>query len=201
MYQPDGGAAGDASASAMAQEAAEQSGLSTLDEYVGQYLRGEALIYQGTISAHDNQGLGLPPPSPGQAGFTDQTIPEQPAFATLTTGGQVLVNGQVMSGAMQLTDHGTTSHQYVGFFQSKSEPNVTTVSIILGDNAYGGDQAQCTSCAPDLSTLPTSIDLKAFKGTAIVPVSDSSGVSHNFTLEVDATTSLTALAPCALTFA
>jgi hypothetical protein len=179
---------------------AESGASSKIDQLVGRYLRREAVIYRGTVDAHDTQGLGFPPPPPGQSGNTDQTMPSQPAFATLTRGNGTVLEGMAFTDADVLAVHGVTTMQYVQFAQVKSQPGVTFANVILGDTSSGGNTTSCTGCTVSFAELPATLSFSNLTGTAMIPVTDGTGKNKNVMLEVVASVSLDAVAPCDLTF-
>jgi hypothetical protein len=179
---------------------AEADARATLEQMIGRWLRRDAVIYDGTVSAKDNQSLGQPPPPPGQAGFTDQTITSQPAFAKLTSAAQILAQGTNYDDAKVLEVHGTTSHQYVTLEQVKAQPGMTIAQIILGDRSSGGNTATCTGCAPAFAGFPATLSIANFDATRVITVTDGTGTKKDVTLHVAVTADLTGRDPCKLTF-
>lgn len=190
-------AAGDTST---VQGFAEDEGRARLERLFGRWLRRDAVVYGGTVSAQDNQGLGQPPPEPGQAGFTDQTIPSQPAFATLESEAHILASGTTYDDAKVLSVHGTTTHQYVPLSQVAAQPGLTIAGIILGDTSTGGNTGTCTSCAPSFSALPAKLAIAGLDATRVIQVTDGNGQKSDFTLHIKVDASLDAVEPCALSF-
>src|SRR5262249_10011120 len=150
------------------------------EAFVGRWLRRDAVMYRGTIEAKDNQGLGQPPPPPGQAGFTDQTIPSQPAFATLEAAKQILSSGTNYDDARVLAVHGTTTHQYVSLSQVAAQPGLTIANMILGDTSVGGNDATCNGCAPGFAALPANLAIAALDATRVIQVTNGSGQKSDF---------------------
>jgi hypothetical protein len=169
---------------------AEGGGLGKLDRLVGRFLRQEAVVYHGMIEARETQ-------SPGG---TAQTLPQQSAIAGLTRGNEELLGGEGFSGADVLIVHGVESGAYVQFSQVKEQPGVTWVGTILGDNSVGGDTTSCTDCTPAFAEFPAEISFESLTATSTIQVNDETGTPQDVTLEVAASVTLDAVAPCDLTF-
>jgi hypothetical protein len=168
----------------------EGQALVQLDAYLGTYLRGEATVYRGTLSAHDNQGVLGPPPSHGFPGYESQTIRPGPAVAALT----------LSQGIASLTVHSSAAHKYVVLQQSKSDPSTTSVGIILADKSSGGNTGTCTHCVPDFAARPGSIDFSNIESSQVVNIGSSGPQNQDVTLHTYATASLELVPPCMVTF-
>jgi hypothetical protein len=172
-------------AGASVQEAAEGTQLAALDAMIGRYLRGEVPAYRGSWQASDNQGvLGAQP------NWENKSIPASALIASL----------DVQGNEASLWVHSPSRHQYILMQQSKSNPGVTQVSIILGDSSTGGGTASCTGCAPDFFSRPTTLDLSDLSATASVMVNNSEGDEVNVTLKVNVRATLGIATPCSLEF-
>lgn len=183
---------------------AEANGLAYLDAFVGSYLRGDSTVYTGTLSAEDNQSVLGTDCNGGSQACHDQSIASGPAVASLA----------VASGEATLTVHSLGAHKYVVFSQSHTEPDVTTVGIVLPDTGAGGNTGTCSGCAPSFLKKPASIDVQNLVSTAYVAVNpgvdagpgvvDDAGIVVDayagVPLDTHASTSLTLATACDLTF-
>jgi hypothetical protein len=168
---------------------AEEQGLAFLAGFLGPYVRGEASVYRGTLTAHDNQGVLGSAPANGNPGYEDQSIPEGAAVATLS----------VTSTDATLTLHSLTQHEYMVLEQEGSLPGVTSIGIILGDTLIGGNSGQCSGCVPAFRDKPQTIDFAGASATSVVNL-DVGGDNQNVTLRTYAAANLELTPPCSISF-
>jgi hypothetical protein len=170
------------------QNYAQAQGLQFLDSFVGSYLRGDTTLYAGTLQASDNQSvLGL---DCAGAKCRNESINEGSAIGSLA----------VSSGVATLTVHSLADHKYVVLTQSKSDANVSSVSIVLPDSRQGGNTGTCTKCVTDFLAKPSSISFKDLVSIADVAVNPGTDGGTGAPLSTHATGSLTLSHPCSLTF-
>jgi hypothetical protein len=128
---------------------AESDAATALDLLLGRYVRGEALVYRGSVSASDTESIfnTIPPPDP--PAYTDHTMTSVEAIAGLVIGG---ADPQATLQLVSLSEE-----EIVIFQQIQSVSGVTKVNGILSLNEFGGPVAPCSGCAPDLLARPTTI--------------------------------------------
>jgi hypothetical protein len=181
-------------------------GLVALDTLIGNYLRGDVMVYTGTLSAHDDQSV-LGPDCPGDGGnvaCVNNSIATGPAVASLVT----------TNGVTSLDVHSLAQHKYVVFQQGAPDggvgagAGVTTVGLVLSDQYSGGNSGTCVGCAPPFASGPESITIQNLVSSVLVPnldaaVRDGGTTDANLeaTLHTYAAASLTRATPCELTWA
>lgn len=194
-----------------AQAYATTAALVALDALIGRYLRGDVVVYTGTLSAHDDQSV-LGPDCPGDGGnvaCANNSIASGPAVASLVTS----------NGVTSLNVHSLAEHKYVVFQQGAPDggvgagAGVTTVGLVLSDQYSGGNSGTCVGCAPAFASAPQSITIQNLVSSDLVPnldaaVPDAAGLDGattdanlEATLHTYATASLTRATPCELTWA
>jgi hypothetical protein len=136
--------AADAGAGDPVRATVEAKRLAELDLLVGRYLRGDAAVYLGTLSAHDNQSVFGDPSTPL---WLDQSIPPGEALASLA----------VDDVQATLAVVGSSQGKGIVFRQARDSPMVTETSIILDSRTSGGPSASCTDCAPSFLDRPAAI--------------------------------------------
>jgi hypothetical protein len=181
-----------------------------LDALIGSYLRGDSIVYTGTLAAHDDQSvLGSDCPADGGyvAPCSNQSISNGPAVASLTTS----------QGVASLAVHSVSQHKYVVFQQGGSDgggfaTGVTAVGLVLPDNFAGGNSGTCTGCAPSFANAPSTITFDNLVSLTEVPNLDASvpdasapdaavvDANTEALLRTYATASLTRATPCELTW-
>jgi len=186
VAQPDASAPVDTSS---LEANAEAQGLAFLDGFLGPYVRGEMPVYQGILTAHDNQGVLGAPPMNGSPGYTNQSIPEGPAVAALTVAGKTAT----------LTVHSLSQHEYMVLEQDEGQPGVTSVGIILSDTVGGGNSGTCSGCVPAFRDKPATIDFAGASATSVVNL-DVFADADNVTLHTYAAANLELTPPCSITF-
>jgi hypothetical protein len=186
VAQPDAAAPVDTSS---LEANAEAQGLAFLDGFLAPYVRGEVSVYQGTLTAHDNQGVLGAPPSNGTPGYVNQSIPEGPAVAALSVAGKTAT----------LTVHSLSQHEYTVLEQDESQPGVTSVGIILSDTVGGGNSGTCSGCVPAFRDKPATIDFPDASATSVVNL-DVLGDADNVTLHTYAAANLELTQLCSITF-
>jgi hypothetical protein len=186
VAQPDASAPLDTSS---LEANAEAQGLAFLDGVLAPYVRGEVPLYQGTLTAHDNQGVLGAPPTNGSPGYMNQSIPEGPAVAALSVVGKTAT----------LTVHSLSQHKYMVLEQDESQPGVTSIGIILSDTVGGGNSGTCSGCVPAFRDKPATIDFAGANATSAVNL-DVFGDADNVTLHTYAAANLELTPPCSITF-
>ncbi|MDB4980611.1 MAG: hypothetical protein JWM82_1363 [Myxococcales bacterium] len=156
---------------------AQAEGLIELDRVLGRLLRGDVVVYGGSITARDNQYA--------HNGFPD------PPDVTMTADGTAIA---VLSDG-ELDVASLCEGKVVLFRKGVAEPGETFVSSIGDDGVLKTPMAGCSSCFPGLSPFPTTI---AWTAAAF---SDSYSLG-NTSMDFEATSSghLDRLAPCRLTW-
>jgi hypothetical protein len=155
--------------------AIEKGEVGILDGFAGRFVRGETTLYGGTFQAQSSTG-----PAPGSPLHTAQ-IPD----------GNVVAALDPSSAKTQLFVHSVAAKNYIQFAQ-ESDPNVTSVFMILGEDTTGGLSATCTSCFPKLNLQPQAIDVDN--------LSVSAPTEWAGELRISATAHLRAIAPCTMTY-
>jgi hypothetical protein len=179
---PIPGAPSPASADASIEVQAEAKQLSALDGIFGQYLRGDTHAYRGTVQARDTY---VTIDSDGGS------IPEGAAIASLAIEGSLAT----------LIIHNTSQHEYVWLQQSKSQPGLTQVGVILGDNSVGGDIGTCSGCAPDFFGAPASLSIRGLISSSAQSEIGADGGNVPYTVQTFLTASLDLSEPCSLELA
>jgi hypothetical protein len=170
------------------QQQAESEALAALDKYVGVYLRGDATVYRGTLSAQDNQGvLHESSGSPDGGTLHNQTIPSGPAVAALT----------IASGTATLTVHSVNAYKHIVLTQEVKDSSTTNIGIILAEGAAGGNSGSCAGCVPGFTARPQTI---SFSGVNVSQVVNLNGRSKDRSLHISATASLELVTPCGIQF-
>lgn len=118
----------------------------------------------------------------------------------MTRGNEALFGGEGFGDADVLIVRGIESGQYVQFSQVKEQPGVTWVGTILAGDSVGGETTSCLDCAPAFAEFPAEISLESLTATSTIQLNDENGTPQDVTLEVAASVTLDAVAPCDLTF-
>jgi hypothetical protein len=173
-----------------------------MDGLIGSYLRGEAAVYRGTLSAHTHESFadgttdGLDP---------DTDIPSGPAFARIIvrkatpiewTPAKPGVTGRIASLEVSAND----SKRYVRIGQVDSLPGATFGTSIVEVRQYPSFAAgSCDGCTADFTGLPQAI---AVTNLSVTDAGSLYRDSHY--IDVKITTTITAtlarVAPCDLRY-
>jgi hypothetical protein len=158
------------------EKAIEQQAASFLDGYVGQFVRGEAVLYTGTMDATTGNDVA----------------PGSPAGSATMKGGGMFGALTLSTGSSQLMVLDPAQQNYLIFSQSSGSPQ-TSVSPIFGYLTTGGNLVTCASCFPSLSKRPASIDVTSLSATA--------QTEWEGEVYANVAANLTAVAPCSITYA
>jgi|GEM_PF-3374767 len=153
-----------------------------IDQFLGRYLRGEVPTFMGPASVAETTGVFGTPGS----------------ISTPAAVAAVIIDGETAT----LTIADPVAHQREILTQSSASPGLTDASHVMPDLSYPGGPsgATCAGCAPDLFTLPSTIDLTGLN--AHYPGQfrlDGEASIAPFDVSISAT--LRSLSPCALTWA
>jgi hypothetical protein len=182
-------------------------GMHMLDNMIGRYLRGEATIYSGTASAHDNRSELVNSIVYGPR--PDGVIPDGRALGILEVRPSIDRDWdppkQNPSGTTSiLVVHGLPPDQHYILEQHSVEPGLTIVSLLSPVATTANMATSCKSCAPDLAGRPANVSFKDLSATGPMTVymgyTYDGGHDVNVTARVTASADLTILPPCALTF-
>jgi hypothetical protein len=186
------------------QARAEAAQLATLDRLIGRYLRGEVLVYRGTMHAHDNASALANPEAGGMR--PDGAIAEGPALALLQTrmSSRGDMNPPPLGRSAFLVVYDLAERKHVIFEQPQARPRVTEVSLVTPFVTTAGMITSCTACAPNLWETPASIALGELTATGVVSVfmgtAGKDGRQVDVTARTVASAALTNAAPCTLQF-
>jgi hypothetical protein len=152
-------------AGATSQEAIEVQWLALLDQAFGQYLRGDILVYHGTM-----KGTATVPTAPGADLLPDATIAEGAALASLAfrpasasdwDGAPNAPAPFVDGNQAILTVHSSAGDQFddpfMVFEQPESDPTMTATGGIVVAPDTNPLRATCIGCAPNLWARPSAI--------------------------------------------
>jgi hypothetical protein len=194
--------AGDAGASSA--ETVEAQWLAALDGLIGQYLRGDVIVYRGTI-----QGSAKTEALPGSDPIPETTIPEGAALASLIfrspsvsfwapIAPAAFVNGN----QALLTVRSLADDQYMVFGQPESDPTMTATSGIQAGATQNVLMATCSDCASSFWARPAAItfDLAAAGTVTTVYYGFDGTSSADQAVSTAASVQLSAFPPCNLTF-
>lgn len=177
-----------------------------LDQTFGQYLRGDVLVYRGTV-----QGSAMGATPPGYDTVPEETIAAGPAFARLAFAPGLESDWIVGSSAhapfvdgnqAMLTVHSLANDQYMVFEQPESDPSMTATSGIAMVRTTNLLTPTCSGCAPSFWTRPATIafDLSAAGTVTTVTAGADATTSIDQPVTTTASVQLTVVPPCTLTF-
>ena len=198
----------DTAASEQAQ--AEARELVALDALVGRFLRGDVLLYRGTLAAETTATPAMVTNPPRPTGHTE--VAEGPALAMLERRLPYVGDWYPAQPSVDLTTeiayllvHHLTAHRYVVFAQSGT-PATTTwagglgfdddVQVVVTNDFL---DSSCMDCAPSFAAQPTTLSLSALQTTGTVSAFDS-GVYYDVRVETKTTANLELASPCTLTW-
>ncbi len=161
-------------ANAQPQGTIEADALSSLDQLIGRYVRGDILIYRGTVTEHDNQTVyGLD--ADGSIAFTD-------AIATLSS-----------SDANFFLFIAPLCQDALAVFGQLQQDPTTTLAYPIGRTMSDELDGGCTgSCAPSFASKPSNI--------AWTNVTFSDASLHPQPFQSTSTVDLRQQPPCSLTW-
>lgn len=174
--------------------------MAVLDRLFGQYLRGDIVVYHGTMRGHSSTTS-----PPGFPVVPEQDLAPGPALARLAVqtawSGDWLQNpppppitGQVAI----LLSHNLATAQYMAFQQAESQPSTTAATGITDDNSDNFLSTTCSDCAPSFEARPASLALSLTATGAVTMYQGN--VSIEVPVLTTATLDLTAALPCSVTF-
>jgi hypothetical protein len=193
----------DGNASVQAKAEAEQMGV--LDRLFGQYLRGDIVVYRGTM-----QGRRSITAPAGYPAIPDEELASGPALARLAVqpawSGDWVQTPQpppIAGPVAILLSHSVSAAQYMVFQQAEDQPGSTAAGSITDDNSDNFLVATCSDCAPSFWTRPATLAFSlTAKGTMSIWEGDVStgGAYYDVPVQTTATVDITAAAPCSVTY-
>lgn len=153
----------------------------SLDQFLGRYLRGDEPTYEGTASITETLGVFG---APG-------------AVATAHAVAALIIDSDTAT----LTVADPAAHQRVMFTQTKASPGVTNASHVFPDFSYpaGPSGATCAGCLPDLFTMAAAIQWRGADARFPGDLWDDGSV-RDPAFDVTASVSIGLRTPCALTW-
>jgi hypothetical protein len=196
----------DADAGTTSESMVRSQWLHELDSLIGQYLRGDVLVYRGRVKANDNTSAIYA--ASGASPEPDQSIAEGAALARLeyrpSTGSDYIAPLTAPAGDVAiLVVHGVTESKHIVFSQAKANPSITEASTIGADNAFITLRTSCTGCAPSFWSKPDAIDFDlTTTGTLTVfqGIAGQGGHDVDVPLRMTASANLTVAPPCSIGF-
>jgi hypothetical protein len=116
--------------------------MSMLDTLIGRWLRGEAAVYIGTASVHDNQSI-----------LQESDLPSN---GDLPPGG-VIASLEPYASETDLTIFDTCAATHVALVQPGDTPTQTKVGPITPVNTSATATAVCSGCAPSFADRPATL--------------------------------------------
>lgn len=196
----------DADAGTTSESMVRSQWLHELDSLIGVYLRGDVLVYRGTVKANDNTSAIYA--ASGTSPQPDQSIAQGTALARLeyrpSTSSDYIPPLTAPAGDVAiLVVHGAAESKHIVFSQAKANPSLTEASTIGADNAFISLRTSCTSCAPSFWGKPDAVDFDlTTNGTLTVfqGIAGQGGHDVDVPLRMTATTNLTLAPPCSIGF-
>jgi hypothetical protein len=192
----------DPNASQDAQASAQ--GLAKLEDLVGRWLRGDVVVYRGTVHAHDNASALANTEVYGPR--PDGVIADQPALAALdlhpTRGGDfspVREDGPGQSATLVV--HATTDKLLFTLGQSDAQTTTTLASFIEGDHTTATLATSCDGCAPSFWAKPATLAIDLETSTVVTVFQGYAGQDGHdvdVTAHTWATAALTRADACSL---
>jgi hypothetical protein len=186
---------------------ANAKSLATLDRQIGPYLRGEVVVYRGTMKAHDNASalanVEVYGPRP------DGVITEGPALARLavqsaSTGDWAPPKSAISGNLASLVLRSVATKSHVVLAQLDSEATTTAATLVGEERQFVTLNSSCAGCMADLATKPVKIDLTDLTTTGTVSsfqgYAGKDGKYVDVTVHTTVSASLTQVPACELHF-